>query len=190
VYGIWEKDSMESAIAAVQKGVSLRRAAEMYSIPRSTLHDHVSGKVKEFGKQGPKPYLTIEEEELASFLVRCAKIRYLHTRQQVLSIVQEIVNSKGIEVNVTNGWWERFLQRHPHLTLRTAVPLCFVRAMASDRDSINRYYDLLEETLISNDILDDPVRIFNCDETGMALNPKPLKVINEVGAKKSSQCYK
>ena len=43
---------MESAIAAVQKGVSLRRAAEMYSIPRSTLHDHVSGKVKEFGKQG------------------------------------------------------------------------------------------------------------------------------------------
>ena len=76
---------MESAIAAVQKGVSLRRAAEMYSIPRSTLHDHVSGKVKEFGKQGPKPYLTIEEEELASFLVRCAKIGYPHTGQQKYS---------------------------------------------------------------------------------------------------------
>ena len=53
---------------------------------------------------------------------------------------------------ITGGWWERFRQRHPYLTLRTAVPLSYVRAMASDCDSIDRYYDLLEETLKSNDI--------------------------------------
>lgn len=91
----------------------------------------------------------------------------------MIGIAQEIVNSKDIEVVVTNGWWERFLQRHPYLTLRTAVPLSYVRAMASDRDSLERYYDLLEETLRNNEIFDDPTRIFNCDETGMPLNPKP-----------------
>ena len=53
--------------------------------------------------------------------------------------------------------------------------------MASDRDSIDRYYDLLEETLRSNDIYNDPTHIFNCDDTGMPLNPKPLKVVGEVG---------
>ena len=55
--------------------------------------------------------------------------------------------------------------------------------MANDRDSIEQYYDLLEETLRSNEIFDDPTRIFNCDETGMPLNPKPLKVVSEVGNK-------
>ena len=61
--------------------------------------------------------------------------------------------------------------------------------MASDRDSINRYYDLLEETLISNDILDDPVHIFNCDETGMALNPKPLKVTGYRGGARIREVF-
>ena len=63
------------------------------------------------------------------------------------------------------------------------MPLSYARAMASDRDSIDRYYDLLEETLKTNGIYNDPTRIFNCDETGVPLNPKPLKVVGEKGAK-------
>ena len=55
--------------------------------------------------------------------------------------------------------------------------------MASDRNSIDRYYDLLEETLKTNGIYNDPTRIFNCDEAGVPLNPKPLKVVGEKGAK-------
>ena len=41
----------------------------MFGVPRSTLHDHVSGKLEQFAEQGPKPYLKTEEEEeeLASF---------------------------------------------------------------------------------------------------------------------------
>ena len=45
------------------------------------------------------------------------------------------------------------------------------------RDSLERYYDLLEETLRSNEIFDDFTCIFNCDETGLPLNPKPVKVV-------------
>ena len=187
-YGLWTQESLDQAVAAVERGTSVRRAAEMFGVPRSTVHDHASGKVEQFAKQGPKPYLTTEEEEeLASFLVRCARIGYPHTRQQVIGIVQNVVNSKNMDVVITSGWWERFRQRHPYLTLRTAVPLSYVRAMASDSDSIDRYYDLLEETLKSNDIYNDPTHIFNCDETGMPLNPKPLKIVGEVGAKSMSK---
>lgn len=123
---------------------------------------------------------TEEEEELVSFLVRCTKIGFPHTRQQVISIVQEIVNSKPKlhDVVVTNGWWERFRQRHPHLTLRTAVSLSYVRAMAQDQESIDRYYNLLEDTLKQNDIFDKPI--------GMPLNAKPLKTVSAMGAKNQS----
>lgn len=175
------------AIAAVEKGTSIRGAAEMYGIPQATLHDHISGRVRG-SKPGPTPYLTTEEEEeLASFLIRCAKIGYPHTRQQVMATIQEIVNFKPqFHDVITNGWWERFKQRHSYLTLRTAIPLSYVRAMAQDQESLDRYYDLLESTLKENDIFNRPTNLFNCDETGMPLNPKPLKTVSERGAKHAS----
>ena len=42
---------------------------------------------------------------------------------------------------------------------------------------------MLEATLISNDLLDKPCQIFNCDETGMPLSPHPPHVIAPKGAK-------
>lgn len=59
---------MLNSLVAVNKGLPLRQAAEMYRVPKSTLHDHVSGKVAYGAKPGPDPYLSVEEEEeLASF---------------------------------------------------------------------------------------------------------------------------
>ena len=116
VYRGWEEVNLVNAMLAVDKGVSLRRAAEMYKIPRSTLHDHVSGKIALGARSGPDPYLSVEEEELASFLVQTAEIGYPHTKRQVLALVQPIINKKGIDANVSNGRWERFCQCHPSIT--------------------------------------------------------------------------
>ena len=60
-----------NAMLAVEKGLSLGHAAEMYSVPKSTLYDHVSGKVEFGARSGPDPYLSVEEEEeLQVFLSR------------------------------------------------------------------------------------------------------------------------
>ena len=179
---------MQRAVAAVEKqGESLRHASEKYGVPRSTLHDHITGKVEHGSKPGRGSYLSsAEEEEIVSFLIKCARIGYPHTRKQIMALVQAIVKEKGIETTISDGWWERFKQRHPNLTLRIAAPLSFARAMASDRDSLNNYFDLLEDTLKANEIFDDASRIFNCDETGIPLNPTSLKVVDKVGAKNPS----
>lgn len=55
----------------VQHGQSVRRAAETYGVPKSTLQDRVSGKVPFGAKSGPLSYLTEEEDELDSFLTSC-----------------------------------------------------------------------------------------------------------------------
>ena len=185
-YKAWNKVNMEKALTLVEEGTSVRCAAEKCGVPKSTLHDRVSGKVQHGTRSGPDPYLTVEEEEeLASFLIKCASIGYPHTRKHVLSLVQEILQHKGMTVSVTNGWWERFSSRR-NLTLRAAVPLTYVRAMATDEETLTRYYDLLEETLKANDLIDKPACIYNCDETGMPLSPKSPKVVSEVGAKDPS----
>ena len=186
-YRNWEEVSMASAVGAVQRGETVRRAAEMYNVPRSTLSDKVLCKVPLKARSGPPSYLnTEEEEELTSFLLEMAKIGYAHTRKQVIALVQQIVESKGISTVVSSGWWERYIKRHPQIALRVAVPLSMARAMASDREVLDRYFNMLEDCLQSNGILDKPARIFNCDETGVPLNPKSPKVIDKVGSKNPS----
>ena len=178
---------MEEAVAAIEKGMPVRRAAEMYSVPKSTFHDRISGRVKNGAKPGPPQYLTTgEEEELASFLLEASRIGYPHTKKQVLAIVQQIVEDKGITANVTEGWWQRFHGRHPRLTMKSAVPLSYVRAQAHDEDVLRCYYDMLHECMTTNDIMNKPSAIFNCDETGLPLNPKCHKVVSEVASNHTS----
>ena len=180
-YIAWDDLNMEIAITLCEDGTSVRHAAKLCGVPKSTLYDRVSGKVQHRTRSGPNPYLTVEEEELASFLCKCVKIGYPHTQKQVLSLVQQMIDHKGIDSTVTSGWWERFSKRQG-LTLKTAVPLSYVRAMATDEDTLNRYYDMLEDTLRINKLFDKPACIFNCDETGLPLCPKSMKVVSRVGS--------
>ena len=182
---LWSDESLQKAVAAVEKGEdSIRRAANKYGLPRSTLHDHVSGKVQYGAKPGRDPYLTAEEEEeVINFLLNCVHVGYPHTRKQVMALVQDIVDRKGIKATTSCGWWDQFQKRNPRISLRIAAPLSHVRAMASDKESLNRYFDVLENTLKDNEIFNNPCRIFNCDETGIPLGPSSLKVIDQVGTK-------
>ena len=183
-YRTWEQTTLERAIDAKRSGLSYRRSAAMYGIPTTTLHDHMSGKIDIGAKPGPKPYLNDEEEEeLAGFLVQVADIGYPKTKIQVLALVQQIIESKGISATVSNGWWERFVVRHSELTLRAAVPLSLARAKATDPSVFTKYFDILEECLLQNQIFDKPSAIYNCDETGLPLNPSCGKVVTKTGRK-------
>lgn len=181
-YKSYDAISLEKAIVAVENGDSIRKAAEKYGVPRSTLYDHCKGKYQTSSKCGAKPYLTAaEEEELVSFLDKSSRIGYPYTRKQVLALVQQILDSKNINTKVSNGWWERFQQRHPAIRLRSAMPLSVARAKATDYEVLDNYFDMLKETLESNGIINNASCIYNCDESGFPLSPKCPKVVCEVG---------
>ena len=82
-------------MAAVEQEETIRDAARSFNVSPSTLHDCVTGKVTHGQKSGPVPYLTLaEEEELVSFLKKCAYIGYPHTKQQVFALVQRIITRR------------------------------------------------------------------------------------------------
>ena len=111
-------------------------------------------------------YLMLEEEhELVSFLA-CASVEFPKMRKDVLSIMQNILESKGSTVTVSHGWMDRFQQRHSQLAMRNAVHLSHARVMASDPDTIRRYFTMLESCFKENSI-EGPDQIYNCDETGL-----------------------
>ena len=172
--------ALQSVIA---EGASIRKAALEYNVPRSSLADRVSGRTMPGTTSGPPRYLnTSEEDELVQFLARCAAIGYGKSRKEVIALVQCVVDGKGIQKTVSNGWWESFCRRHPNLSLRNAAPLSLVRAKASDPDVVCRYFDLLERTMEENKLMDKPGQVFNMDESGMPLDPKAPRIVAERGS--------
>jgi len=85
---IWSDESMKAALEAVAAGQSMSEAAREHGIPKTTLHDRVSGKVIHSVKPGPRPYLSPKEKgNLGLFLKQCAKLGYGKTRKDVLGLV-------------------------------------------------------------------------------------------------------
>ena len=187
-YRNWRKESLTEACKAVAEGeLSVRMAAEQYDIPRSTLHDHVSGKVAMGSRSGPRAYLTMqEEEELITFLKEINSIGYTRTISQVIGIVQAVVNSKGFDVKVSNSWYKSFKMRHKEFVLRNPEPLTHSRIRGVSHSFIESYFDLLETTITEAGLQEKPCHIYNLDETGFPLNPKAPKIIAVKGEKHPS----
>ncbi len=86
-YKNWSDDRLFQAYQTVQKEESVRRAADSYCVPRSTLFDRVSGRVTFGAKSGPPRYLSDEEEELVNFLCRCAAAGHARSKRDVIALV-------------------------------------------------------------------------------------------------------
>lgn len=61
-------------------------------------------------------------------------------------------------------WLQHFLHRHPQLALRKTENTSLARLQGFNRETVDRYYNLLEEAM--NDEHYTPDRIWNVDETG------------------------
>ena len=175
---------MLAALKAVEEGVCVSKAARDFDIPRSTLYDRVRGKVVHGVKPGPEPYLSqTEEKELGSYLKHCAKIGYGKTRRDVLCIVESAASERGKlrSTHVSDGWWRRFKERQGDLSLRQGDSTAHVRMDAMNRETIDHYFMLLRETLTTHGLMDKPSQIYNVDESGVPLNPRPPKIVTTKG---------
>ena len=106
---------MAKAMELAQSGVMSRnRAAEECGVPKSTLKDHLSGRVEYGCHPGPKPYLHHDEEgELTTYLLKATSIGLGKTRHEVMRIAEGVAAQKGIlkGSKISCGWWRRFCAR-------------------------------------------------------------------------------
>ena len=183
----WTDKAMVAALEAVRGGEPILRVAKMHGIPRSTLQDRIHGRVVHGAKPGPKPYLAAdEEEELSMFIVDVAKAGYGKTRKQIKDIVEHVATEKGTlrSGKVSDGWFRRFMERHPKLSLRKGDATANVRMESLDPETIKQYFDLLKDALVELGLVNSPAQLYNVDETGMPLDHRPPKIVTKRGQKK------
>ncbi|KAJ8043572.1 Jerky protein-like-like [Holothuria leucospilota] len=158
----------------------------MYGIPRATLFDKVKERTPLTCTLGAPTVLTKEEEnQLANWVINMGKIGYGRTRQELTLTVKQILDKTNRRNPFKNNlpgrhWVEGFLQRHQHISKRTKEALGKERACVTSAKLdkwFNEFETYIKDIESQGDIFDNPMRIFNADESGFALAGKSEKVL-------------
>ena len=183
----WTDEQMLAAMKAVEEGHPINQAARDHGIPKTTLKDRISGRVTHGSNPGPKQYLTSsEEKELGDFLKNCVQIGYGKTRRDAMGIAESVAVDKGVlqGTRISEGWWRRFLERQPMLSLRRGDSTAHTQMDAINQETMNQYFSLLEDVMTEHNLMDKPAQIYNVDESGVPLDPKPPNIVAKKGTKK------
>ena len=116
---------MQDALRAInEEGKSIRWASRFFSVPKSTLTDHIRGRWNS-DKYGRKTELTEEETVLADYIKYMASINQPLSIQAVKAFAWVLVkkSNRPTRFNSKNGpgdaWYGKFKKRQ-NLTIRTA----------------------------------------------------------------------
>ena len=85
---------------------------------------------------------------------------------------------------ISNGWWQRFLQRNPTLKLRRGDGTSGIRMDVAYAENMRAYFKELRAIFDDYNFYEHPEAIYNMDETGVPLDPTPSKIITAKGQKK------
>ena len=106
---------MKEAVAFVQDGNSLRRAARLYNVPVETLRRRVNGMVTLDCKPGPSTILTREEEQcLVGYVIEMADRGFGLQSEDLMQTAYTIMERSGRSNPFSNGmagkgWLEAFI---------------------------------------------------------------------------------
>lgn len=161
------------------------------------LANKVTGKSPLARKMGPATMLTKEEEErICQWVYESAAARFPITHEQLLFSIQKYLNDlkrfktnerKFFKANNKPGktFLKHFMKRNKGIASRTSQNLTCSRAAVNEeaiREWFGKVGDKLKEKGWAN-ILLDPNRVFNYDETAFMLAPKTPKVLAKKGDK-------
>ncbi|KAJ8313213.1 hypothetical protein KUTeg_009235 [Tegillarca granosa] len=91
----WLEESMSSAVVEVKGGMSIRKAAKKYSVPKSSLADRVTGKVAEGARWGRRPAFSFnDEKQLIEVSDKRAEMGIGFTKKTFFSFCWRISQSK------------------------------------------------------------------------------------------------
>ena len=167
---------IQKAVVALYNGMSVRKAASVYSLPKSTVHDAFYAPVTPRLSEHQKRALTNgEEKQILCLLRRYSDKGVPLTRQHVIEAVQRLVAGfppyRRITLPFKDGtpgprYIRSFLRRHnDELLFVKPLRQQHERFRAVNADVLCKHFSTLERLVVELGL--DPERIWNLDECGV-----------------------
>ena len=178
----YDKANLLRAYEATKSGMSVYRAARLYSVPESTLRDRTRCNVGLDAKPGPDRIFTVDEEkQFVEHVKYMADIGYGYTKSTIQYMASDFARSigKGVksEKSLSDNWFYGFLKRWSDLKMAKPQKLQISRAKSASQEVIDTYFSELGKVMRDNNLMEAPQRIYNIDETGISTEHAPPKII-------------
>ena len=151
------------AIQAIKKQgkLSIRKAADTYDVPRSTLHARLHGRENRVELRANCFKLTeIEENSLVKWIISM-DIRGAAPRPKTVgemaNLLLEIRGTTPIQT-ISKNWVPKFVKRHPEIATRFSKKYNYERAKCEDPKIIKEWFNLVQKTISENGIHEDDNR--------------------------------
>ncbi|XP_071056456.1 uncharacterized protein [Onthophagus taurus] len=174
---------MNNAVEAVITGQSgYLKASNQFHVPQSTLERYVKKR-----KENPdykidkmagkfKNIFTAEQElEIVNYLKSMEARLFGLTIKELRHLAYQLAVRNGIGNKFPNGtagqdWVSGFFKRHPTLSVRKPEATSGARAMGFNKVAVDKFFSLLTNLIDKHKLTAS--KTFNCDETGVSVNPK------------------
>ena len=149
---------------------SVRKAAEFYSVPRSTLQDRFNGKpTRQEGHSYRQVLSPLQEEMLAKWCLDLECLAQAPNHAQIREMASLILRTNGLTQTLGKNWVPNFLRRNPRVKTKLGRAIDRKRTQGLERDAINTWFEDLIAIIEHYNITAN--NYWNMDEIGTALGP-------------------
>ena len=184
-----KEDSLKKAQDEVKAGrMSINFASKHFAVPKTTLLSRLKNPHQV--RVGRPTALSTEDEKYIVLAIQyCSDLGWPIGKDQVLDMVQEYVKIIKLKTPFTldrpgDEWYLSFRKRYKtEVSLRKPETVTSARAKGLSQDTVDRFFDMLEEKMVAAGVKDQPSRIYNLDETGLNTDPKLHRLLCRRGVK-------
>lgn len=163
----YTEEDLKDALAKYHRGgCSIRSISQEFGIPRSTLHDHLSGTQNHTTAAEPQQTLSrVQEDHLTRWVLTQVALGVPPTHGQIREFASRVLQAQGAtRTTVGKGWMTRFLRRNPVLRTQRARKIDSVRINGATDSIIRSWWPRLNIPAVK-DI--PPAHRYNFDEFGL-----------------------
>ena len=196
-HGATTQETIESAVADVMAGNSLRNAASAHNMNYRTLQRYVKihqekGQVDSVGYKPVRQVFSGEMEQmLVKYIKQASKIYYGVSLKELRMFAYQLATANDLRIpeswndnkEAELDWMKHFLKRHRDLSIRNPEATSIQRMANFNEHNVNLFFNNLEKCY---DREFTPDCIWNVDETGVTTVQRPPKIIAEKGVKQVS----
>lgn len=183
-------EKVSAALKMIRTGHSVRHAAFFYGVPASTLRDKFRLSHPRSRPGAPTVLNEKVEDYAVAWVLDMAKAGFPVSTRTLRASVAYYVKKRGVPNTFKDGvpgkkWTRLFLRRHPSISRRVPSLLPKYRAVVTEGQIRSWFAEITKyiESEGHHQILQDPSRIFNMDETAVSTVPTKEVVLAGVGSR-------